>query len=433
MTSRMDLSMTQQIRHGIEAALKVVQIIGQGLTIAGGPVAHIGVAIDKSAQATMAAKSVITAVVDEKRAASAWRIYQKAFDDPNNRTAARQALRENPTLAKYAIAYGAKKGNAIAANALRKCGITDDMMQDEKAGVDKLVSFLETRFNEDPVILRRIPIGAWHPGKIELTASSWMSFVAAAEKTASPKIKPFTASSQVAAALTGLEKDKKAYTDARDDVTIALADAYANRLVATAKVLKTVKVTDTSDKPHKEFGDYVDGLQALIEAGLKSALEMKDLLGNDKARYKKLNESLESLSTEIQSLTPGSKTALYQRCKSYEGEVKILEDHVEQENWAQAITQVKALKAMANDILDLNADMEKMVADTRLTYGDLFEKIRTTEPPREKNMAISLKESFAILREQELEAESEQDWAQALDRLEGMRDKADKFVLEMAA
>ncbi len=296
MTSRMDLSMTQQIRHGIEAALKVVQIIGQGLTIAGGPVAHIGVAIDKSAQATMAAKSVITAVVDEKRAASAWRIYQKAFDDPNNRTAARQALRENPTLAKYAIAYGAKKGNAIAANALRKCGITDDMMQDEKAGVDKLVSFLETRFNEDPVILRRIPIGAWHPGKIELTASSWMSFVAAAEKTASPKIKPFTASSQVAAALTGLEKDKKTYTDAKDDVTIALADTYANRLVATAKVLKTVKVTDTSDKPHKEFGDYVEGLQALIEAGLKSALEMKDLLGNDKARYEKLNESLESLS-----------------------------------------------------------------------------------------------------------------------------------------
>lgn len=28
---------------------------------------------------------------------------------------------------------------------------------------------------------------------------------------------------------------------------------------------------------------------------------------------------------------------------------------------------------MANDILDTNADMEKFVADLRLTYGDLFE------------------------------------------------------------
>lgn len=433
MTSRMDQSMTQQIRHGIEAALKVVQIIGQGLTIAGGPVAHIGVAIDKSAQATMAAKQVVTAVVDEKRAASAWRIYQKAFADPENRTAARKALRENATLAKYAIAYGAKQGNPIAANALRKCGITDDMMQDEKSGVDKLVSYLETRFNEDPVILRRIPIGAWHPGKIELTASSWMAFVAAAEKTASPKIKPFSASTMVTAAITSLEKDQKAYAGAKDDVTVALADTYANRLVATSKVLKGVKVTDSSDKPHKEFGEYIDGLEALIEAELSAALEMKTLLGNDKARYQKLNESLEPLSNEVLALTPGSKTALYQRCLGYQGEAALLADHVTKEDWAQAIVQAKALKTLANDILDTNADLEKTVADMRLTYGDLFDKVRITEPPPEKNMAISLKESFAILREQEAQAEREQDWPQALDHIEGMRDKADKFILEMAA
>lgn len=433
MTSRMDLSMTQQVRHGIEAALKVVQIIGQGLTIAGGPVAHIGLALDKSAQGTMAAKKVVTAVVDEKRAANAWRIYQKAFEDPENRTAARKALRENATLAKYAIGYGAKAGNPIAKNALRKCGITDDMMADENSGVDKLVSYLETRFNEDPIILRRIPIGAWHPGGIELTAASWMAFVGAAETKASPKIKPFATSTMVTAAMTSLEKDKKAYTAAKDDVTIALADAFATRLVAMAKVLKGVKVTDTSNKPHKEFADYVDGLEALVEYDLQSTLEMKDILGNAKAHYKKLMESVEPLSEEVLTLTPGSKTDLYARCKGYEGEVKILEGHVTQEDWTQAVVQAKALKRMANDILDTNANMEKSVADLRLTYGELFDHIRTTEPPKEKSIAISLKESFGILREEELKAEREQDWPQAFDRIEGMKAKADQFVLEMAA
>lgn len=432
MTNRMDLSMTQQIRHGIEAALKVVQIIGQGLTIAGGPVAHIGVALDKSAQGTMAAKKVVTAVVDEKRAANAWRTYQKAFDDPENRTAARKALRENATLAKFAIGYGAKVGNPIAKNALRKCGITDDMIADEKSGVDKLVTFLEARFNEDPIILRRIPIGAWHPGGIELTAASWMGFVGAAENKASPQIKSFSASIMVTAAMTSLEKDKKAYTAAKDDVTIALADAFANRLVAMAKVLKGMKVTDTSNKPHKEFGDYIDGLEALVESDLQSTLGMKEILGDDKTHYKKLMESVEPLSEELLTLSPGSKTDLYTRSKSYEAEVKILEDHVKRQDWAQAIIHAKALKAMANDILDTNANMEKFVADLRLTYGDLFDTIRTTEPPRGSSIAISLKESFGILREEELEAEREQDWPQAMDRIEGMKDKADKFVLVMA-
>jgi hypothetical protein len=410
-----------------------VQIIGQGMTIAGGPVAHIGVAIDKSAQGTMAAKKVVTAVVDEKRAANAWRVYQKAFDDPNNRTAARQALRENPTLAKYAIGYGAKKGNAIAANALRKCGITDDMMQDEKSGVDKLVTFLETRFNEDPIILRRIPIGAWHPSSIELSASSWMAFVTAAEQKASPKIKPFSASTMVTASLTSLEIDKKAYTDAGDDVTVDLATAFINRLAATRKVLKGVKVTDSGNKPHKEFGEYVEGLEALVEADLEAAIEMKSLLGDDKARFKKLNESFVPLSEEVLSMTPGAKTDLFQRRLDFVAEVDILYRHAEHERWPEAVAQVKTLKALANEILDDNADLEKAVADLRLTYGDLFERVRTTEPPQEKALAISLKESFALIREQEAQAERDQDWPLAIDRVEAMRDKADQFIQDMAA
>ncbi len=97
----------------------------------------------------------------------------------------------------------------------------------------------------------------------------------------------------------------------------------------------------------------------------------------------------------------------------------------------QAFRTLMAGIAKALDKLEvLTGDIDQ---DSLLTHADLFETVRTTEPPPEKNMAIALKETFAILREQEAQAEREQDWPMALDHIDAMADRANKFIQEMAA
>lgn len=424
MTSRMDLSLIQSTRHGIEASFRVVQIIGQGLTIAGGPVAHVGLALDKSASAGMAIKKVAVAVVDDRKAAAAWRIYQEALDRPQSRLKAREALRTNPTLAKYAIAYGAKKGNPFAANAMRKCGITDEVLSDENTGVDKVVTFLEVKFSEDPIVLRRVPIQDWYPRAAALTAGSWMEFVAAGETKANPKVVGIKSGS-VAAALATLEKAQSAYDAEGDDLTAETVDSLLDRLTMARRQLVAVKPVDKNSKPHKEFDAYLKAMVGLVDDHMKEAADMREVIASEEKTFHHINEGFQPLVAEILSLAPSPGTPLAERISAFNGTLDQLALLQEQDDWANALPVIKQAKQAANGILDFNTDLKTLMADESAVQQNLFDQAGRVPPTDDTRDLLSL---LAQLRTEMDEAQRQLDWEVALDRLDQAREVATEIL-----
>ena len=66
--------------------------------------------------------------------AAAWKVYRDALRNPSNRKQIRRAMRQNPTLAKYTIAYGALVAeDAIAMEVANRCGLSDKVLKNAKA------------------------------------------------------------------------------------------------------------------------------------------------------------------------------------------------------------------------------------------------------------------------------------------------------------
>jgi hypothetical protein len=424
MTSRMDLSQVQAVRHGVQAALLVVQIIGQGVTLAGGPAAHVGLALDKGAGAAMAAKSVATAIVDYRKAAKAWRIYQKALDRPESRLTARKALRVNPTLAKYAIAYGAKQGNPIAANALRKCGITEAMLADEEAGVSKLVTFMEAKFSEDPIVLRRVPIADWYPGTSAVTAASWMEFVTAAEENADPKLAKLDPVG-AAAALSLMETAQAEYDRAGDDLTETLVGTLLERLLMVRRQLMAIKPLDTKGNKHETFVAYLKAMVATVEERIAVADKMKGIVASTKKMFDHVHESFAPLEMEVMALMPAPGSALATRKFTFIGRATELADLVSAQDWPAALTAVKEIKTEANEILDANSDLEAAFRDSFKLSLPVLEQAKAV--PETDAIRARLGE-LAALRVSLAKSRQELDWEIALDLLDQATDLARDII-----
>jgi hypothetical protein len=66
-----------------------------------------------------------------------------------DRQVKRLAMQTNPTLSKYALAYGAYvASDPIALDAVRKCGLTPETLSNKSTNVDKVVKYLELTFAE---------------------------------------------------------------------------------------------------------------------------------------------------------------------------------------------------------------------------------------------------------------------------------------------
>lgn len=151
-----------------------------------------------AAAITSAASSMADAVVDfgyamhnERMIDQGWKAYKTAIASKGDRKAARKALRLNSTLAKCCIAYGATiMGDTAAQVAIRKTGLTIAALKDDKDICVKLVSYLELQLNEDPQVLKVVYTTSkeWHPGPPRFDGESWVSFKAAAYKSATPKL-----------------------------------------------------------------------------------------------------------------------------------------------------------------------------------------------------------------------------------------------------
>jgi hypothetical protein len=268
MMSRYNLEGKQNIIADIKVGVKAVKVAGQATALS--PAAPIGLAISAGADVAEAAIDLGVAIADNVQAAQAWKIYKDALANPQNRKLARQALRKNPTLSKYAMAYGAVvEGNAMAKMAMNRCGLNDRTLAQADTNVSKVVDYLEQMYDQDPVIMHAVGIdNDWHPGDIELTYDSFCLFYL----KATSKAKPLVAASDVGrikADLASWGSSKStwdaAVAAAGKDKTVpdqAVLKSAEDAITGLIKALKPYKAKDEENKAHAEMDSYIKTLVA---------------------------------------------------------------------------------------------------------------------------------------------------------------------------
>jgi hypothetical protein len=186
----------------------------------------MGVATGVSIANTMAKALVEFGYKMQKEAAidKGWQLYKKALENPGDRKVARKAMKWNSTLSKCVLAYGiVKDGDPIAKEVARSCGMTPEVLADQNEVCGKVVTYFQTLYSDDPIVVRRIPLKkAWHPGSPILTLESWLRFKASAIDYAKPSLSQDSARTpeidRHLAVLTGLIGEDGNYAKKRDDV-----------------------------------------------------------------------------------------------------------------------------------------------------------------------------------------------------------------------
>ncbi len=286
MTNRMNLSMSQGVEDVIQGLENGARVVAGAFACAG-PFAPAGHAAAATISAISSIRKLCKKYYTEKKLNDSWALYKSALDNPEDRKTIRKAIRTNPTLSKYVIAWGAEvDGSPVAKAAMQKCGLTESVMENPNTNVSKVVSFLETLYPEDPVLLRPVDRPAdWHPGAVEFSSTSIATFAGAAETDAKPKLAA-GAGNPLAAAMARFERLVETYkaaqktwveaaeangAKAQDDPGIELAVAEQKALVALGGAvdaasqsiaqivasLKTGTLAGEDRKPHADFNAYL--------------------------------------------------------------------------------------------------------------------------------------------------------------------------------
>jgi hypothetical protein len=252
----------QALHYEISAAVELVKIIGAVTECSG-----LGAAAGKAVQAGATIAGAIEGLLYEAKKRydleKAWSQYRLALTRPESRKLGLVAIRENPTLAKYAVAYGCcEKKDPIVGDFMDKCGLTAETLQDENANVDKVVEYLEARMPDDIVVVgREVALGNWAPSPIVLTSLCWASAKNRAVKDAGLQAMETRA---VDAALFELEQVSKriASNPVLEDVKQGLT--LANLLIRN---LGTVKPIHEKERvAHREMEDFVSTFRSLANA-----------------------------------------------------------------------------------------------------------------------------------------------------------------------
>ena len=215
MINRSGLEAKHTMEHSLQALNSAVLIVGGALACAG-PFAPAGHITTSTYKAVVTVGQTLYKYYEKRELRKNWKIYLKALDNPDDRKTIRKAIRGNPTLAKYVIAYGAEEeNNPVARNVMRKCGLSAEVLDSKGTNVQKVEAYLEALFPEDPVLLVAVSRPkAWWPGQLELTSASVAAFAGAAENLAKgQKLKPGSCK-DVIILLTQLETLDVTYRDA---------------------------------------------------------------------------------------------------------------------------------------------------------------------------------------------------------------------------
>jgi len=85
---------------------------------------------------------------------ASWEITLAAFADPQDRKLGLQARRQNPTLAKYSIAYGAlEEKDPVAVHMANACGLDNETLKNKDTNVGRVKQYLEVRFPDDGTVV----------------------------------------------------------------------------------------------------------------------------------------------------------------------------------------------------------------------------------------------------------------------------------------
>jgi hypothetical protein len=169
-----DNASMQALHQKCLAALEFVQMVG-AVTACTGIGAVAGTTLQAIATGAQAIETVIYEAAKRYRLEVAWKQYKLALYRPQNRKLGLIALKKNPTLAKYAVAWGAVIAkDPLVGDFMDSCGLDAATLQEPAANIDKVVSYLEARMPDDSVVVgRTISVTDWAPRPIELTAVCW--------------------------------------------------------------------------------------------------------------------------------------------------------------------------------------------------------------------------------------------------------------------
>lgn len=278
--SRKGLQTKQVAQAGIKVALDAAKVVAEALKLT--PAAPAAPVVSAGVDLVEAALELADIIYTEVQMAAAWRIYQQARDMPGDRYLARKATRQNPTLAKYAMAWGATKGDPIAVEGMRRCGLNEHTLALPDSNVAKVVAYLEAKYADDPVLLRAVPVKqAWHPGPVELSLRSWASFYQMATTMAQPAVTKTNDISGINAALGELEDADAAFvTEVRrlkdenrtrepDEIAVdpgtpedAVTAGLLSVLYRLSDNFRRFKSLDTEGARHVEMAAYIDAMAA---------------------------------------------------------------------------------------------------------------------------------------------------------------------------
>lgn len=195
-----DNSTTQAQHYLANASFEAVKMIGAIVQCTGVMAAPVGVGLQAGASAAQAVEQVLYELDKRLKLETAWTMYKRALERPENRKMGLEAMAKNPTLAKYAMAWGAViKEDVLVEDFMDSCGLSADTLKDPKGGLEKVVTYLELRFSDDNVVTgRKIRVDA-----AVLSLPAWLRQKAKLEKDA--KLEP-QETRQLEAALLALEQ-----------------------------------------------------------------------------------------------------------------------------------------------------------------------------------------------------------------------------------
>lgn len=177
---------SQYYHYQIQSCCDAIRLIGaliETIGYASGPAAVAVAVVGQTMQASGRAVSALEAIKYEleknDKARAGWNMYKEALLKPENRKLALLAMKQNPTLAKYSVAWGAIiEKEPFLADFLTVTGLTAESLADPKANFDLVIKYLETRFSEDNVILGREAVAkGWAPHPAALTLECWNAFI----------------------------------------------------------------------------------------------------------------------------------------------------------------------------------------------------------------------------------------------------------------
>lgn len=211
----------------------------------------------------------------ERAVKAAWAITKQALENPDNRKLGLIVRRQNPTLAKYSIAYGAiVQKDVIAVSAMNKIGIDRETLSQKDAKVPQLKQYLELLYSDDSKVLGEYTPKGWDQQlpTPALTVKAWVLTYNTAKKnlnfvTANPR--------EVVSLLKQCELDAEVGDDQKTEKFLDTRMQRLQRLVAAFAAFE----------PKTETGVATEAMSAIVgrfsdlaEVALAKVAEERSLL-----------------------------------------------------------------------------------------------------------------------------------------------------------